>query len=83
MCERWTDDYLISIEIKPYSFEGLAATHQLLTDGKIMVQRLRDLKEGKRSTKERIKKLSYTPTLQDAVPGDLSFVLPERILLAV
>ena len=55
----------------------------MLTDGKIMVQRLRDLKEGKRSTKERIKKLSYTPTLQDAVPGDLSFVLPERILKAL
>ena len=33
---QYTDDYLISIEIKPYSFEGLAATHQLLTDGKIL-----------------------------------------------
>ena len=61
----------------------IARLANMLTDGKIMVQRLRDLKEGKRSTKERIKKLSYTPTLQDAVPGDLSFVLPERILKAL
>ena len=48
-----------------------------------MVQRLRDLKAGRRSTKSRIDKLSYKPTLTDAVPGDLSFVLPSRILDAL
>ena len=48
-----------------------------------MVQRLKDLKERRRSTKGRISKLSYTPTLPDAVPGDLSFVLPSRIVDAL
>lgn len=55
----------------------------MLTGGKIMVQRLKDLKAGKRSTESRMKKLSYEPTLKDAVPGDLSFALPGRILNAL
>ncbi len=48
-----------------------------------MVQRLYDLKEGQRSTVKRMKKLTYDPTLADAIPGDLSFVLPARILNAL
>lgn len=61
----------------------IARLSNMLTGGKIMVQRLKDLKEGKRSTYERIKKLSYVPTLKDAVPGDLSYVLPSRIINAL
>ena len=48
-----------------------------------MVQRLKDLKQGKRSTYNKMKKLCYEPTLKDAVPGDLSFALPHRILVAL
>lgn len=61
----------------------VARLSNMLTDGKIMVQRLADLKEGKRSTPGRISKLSYTPTLIDAVPGDLSYALPGRIINAL
>jgi hypothetical protein len=44
------------------------------------VQRLGDLLAGRRSTPERIAKGIVRPTLKDATPGDLSFVLPYRYL---
>jgi uncharacterized FAD-dependent dehydrogenase len=46
----------------------------------VIVQRLGDLWRGRRSTKERISKGLVVPTLKDATPGDLSFVLPYRYL---
>lgn len=55
---------------------GLA---NLLGNG-VIVQRLGDLKMGRRSTPERISEGSVRPTLEDATPGDLSFVLPYRHL---
>jgi uncharacterized FAD-dependent dehydrogenase len=48
--------------------------------GGVIVQRLGDLKMGRRSTPERIAEGSVRPTLEDATPGDLSFVLPYRHL---
>ncbi len=44
----------------------------------IILQRVGDLQAGRRSTPERIAKGRVKPTLADAVPGDLSFVLPYR-----
>lgn len=61
----------------------IARLANMLTGGHIMVQRLKDLKEGRRSTPGRMAKLSYKHTLTDAVPGDLSFVLPSRITNAL
>ncbi|WP_461393987.1 NAD(P)/FAD-dependent oxidoreductase [Deferrisoma sp.] len=46
----------------------------------ILVQRFTDLTAGRRSTPERISKVSVPPTLHDATPGDLSFALPHRHL---
>ncbi len=46
----------------------------------VLVQRLGDLRRGRRSTPERIQKGLVTPTLKDATPGDLSFALPYRFL---
>lgn len=46
----------------------------------VIVQRLGDLQIGRRSTHERIAKGIVQPTLKDATPGDLSFVLPYRYL---
>lgn len=46
----------------------------------VIVQRLGDLMAGRRSTPERISKGIVQPTLRDATPGDLSFVLPYRYL---
>ena len=45
-----------------------------------LIQRLGDLIRGRRSTLNRIKRSIVRPTLQGAVPGDLSFVLPYRYL---
>lgn len=46
----------------------------------VIVQRLGDLHAGRRSTPERISKGIVRPTLTDATPGDLSFVIPYRYL---
>ena len=45
-----------------------------------IVQRLGDLRRGRRSTPSRLSKSIVRPTLPSAVPGDLSFVLPYRYL---
>ena len=46
----------------------------------VIVQRLGDLLSGRRSTPERIERSIVKPTLKEATPGDLSFVLPYRYL---
>ncbi len=46
----------------------------------VIVQRLGDLLSGRRSTQSRIAKGVVQPTLNDATPGDLSFVIPYRYL---
>ena len=51
-----------------------------LADGKVMVQRLIDLKNKKRSTHERMARLSFKPTLKDAEPGDFRYVLPANVI---
>ena len=47
--------------------------------GGVIVQRFGDLERGRRSTKQRIEENRVRPTL-NATPGDLSLVLPKRIL---
>ena len=51
----------------------------MLSDNKPMVQRLVDLQNKKRSTKSRMSRLCYNPTLE-AEPGDLRYVLPANII---
>ncbi|MGE5329930.1 MAG: NAD(P)/FAD-dependent oxidoreductase [Deltaproteobacteria bacterium] len=57
----------------------IASLANMLGDG-VIVQRLGDLLDGRRSTPERIKRSLLQPTLTEAVPGDLSLVLPYRFL---
>ena len=64
----------------PISYGKYIAGLANLLGGGIIVQRLGDLKMGRRSTPERIAEGSVRPTLEDATPGDLSFVLPYRHL---
>jgi uncharacterized FAD-dependent dehydrogenase len=45
-----------------------------------IIQRLEDLKKGRRSTKTRIRKSFINPTLENATPGDISMALPFRIV---
>ena len=58
--------------------ESIAKLSNMLGGG-VIVQRFGDLIRGKRSTQERINRSFITPTLT-ATPGDLSLVLPKRIL---
>jgi uncharacterized FAD-dependent dehydrogenase len=58
---------------------SIAKLANLLADG-ILVQRLVDLKAGRRSTPERISQSLAEPTLANSTPGDLAAVLPYRHL---
>ena len=60
--------------------EAIASIANILGDGKPILQTLRDLKKGRRSTEGRIKKSYVTPTMKDYVAGDLALVLPHRII---
>lgn len=58
--------------------ESIARLSNMLGGG-VMVQRFGDLIRGQRSTHSRITEAFVAPTL-NATPGDLSLVLPKRIL---
>lgn len=58
--------------------ESIARLSNMLGGG-VIVQRFGDLIAGRRSTPSRIEEAFITPTL-NATPGDLSLVLPKRIL---
>jgi uncharacterized FAD-dependent dehydrogenase len=58
--------------------ESIARLSNMLGGG-VIVQRFGDLIRGRRSTAKRMEDAFITPTLQ-ATPGDLSLVLPKRIL---
>lgn len=60
--------------------KSICKLSNMLADGKVMVQRLVDLKHKKRSTESRIKRLSIEPTLKDAEPGDLRYVFPANVI---
>jgi len=58
--------------------ESIARLSNMLGGG-VIVQRFGDLMHGRRSNLKRIEECTVTPTLL-ATPGDLSLVLPKRIL---
>ena len=58
--------------------ESIARLSNMLGGG-VIVQRFGDLVRGRRSTEARIRESFVTPTLA-ATPGDLSLVMPKRIL---
>ncbi len=58
--------------------ESIARLSNMLGGG-VIVQRFGDLIRGRRSTQNRIDESFTTPTL-NATPGDLSLVLPKRLL---
>lgn len=65
---------------EPIAYGKYVARLSNLLSGGVMVQRLGDLVYGRRSTPERIARSVVAPTLKNATPGDLSFVLPYRYL---
>ena len=65
---------------EPIAYGKYLARLTNLLSGGVLIQRLGDLVAGRRSTEERIKRSLVIPTLKNATPGDLSFVLPYRYL---
>lgn len=59
--------------------ESIARIANVLGDSKPIIQRLKDLRNGRRSTWNKIQKGFVEPTLKDCVAGDLALVLPHRI----
>ena len=76
---RFTEPFNQPIEYGRY----VARLANMLTGGGVMVQRLGDLLKGRRTTESRLRKSTTIPTLLSAVPGDLSYVLPERYLTSL
>ncbi|MDH5482533.1 MAG: NAD(P)/FAD-dependent oxidoreductase [Candidatus Bathyarchaeota archaeon] len=65
---------------EPIAYGKYVARLSNLLSGGVIIQRLGDLESGRRSTLERIARSVVIPTLKNATPGDLSFVLPYRYL---
>jgi uncharacterized protein len=68
---------------EPIAYGKYIARLSNLLSGGVLVQRLGDLLEGRRSTPARIEKGKLKPTLKSATPGDLSFALPFRHLTGI
>lgn len=64
---------------QPYRYGKHIASPSNMLGGGVMVQRLGDLREGRRTNAHRMSKSFVRPTLE-ATPGDLSLVLPKRHL---
>lgn len=58
----------------------IAKLGNMLSGNKVLIQRYGDFKRGRRTNDERLYRNNIIPTLKDAVPGDLSLVLPYRIM---
>jgi len=65
---------------EPHLYGRSIARLANLLGNDILLQRLGDLRAGRRSTPLRIARGQVKPTLRDATPGDLSFVLPYRYI---
>lgn len=61
----------------------IAKLSNMLCGDRILVQTFGDFLRGRRTTEERLCRNNIIPTLKDAVPGDLSLVLPHRIMVDI
>jgi uncharacterized FAD-dependent dehydrogenase len=58
----------------------IAEQAKTIGGGKPLLQRLGDLKKGRRSTWDRLKRSYVEPTLKAVTPGDISMALPHRVV---
>jgi uncharacterized FAD-dependent dehydrogenase len=65
-----------------YAF-SVASIANILGSGKPIIQRLGDLKRGRRSTWKRIEKSNVSPTFKNVVPGDIAMALPNRMVIDI
>ncbi len=62
---------------------AIAQLASTIGGGRPILQRLKDLKQGRRSTAERIRRVRIAPTLREFTPGDVSMALPQRIVVDI
>ncbi|MBI5679534.1 MAG: NAD(P)/FAD-dependent oxidoreductase [Methanobacterium sp.] len=62
---------------------AIASMANTLGGGKPIIQRLGDLKRGRRSTWNRIEKSNISPTFKNVVPGDIAMALPHRMVVDI
>lgn len=60
--------------------ESIAKTATTLGGGKPLIQRVGDLRRGRRSNWNRIKNGLVKPTLLGVTPGDIAMVMPHRVM---
>lgn len=63
--------------------ESIAKLATTIGGGKPILQRLKDLQRGRRSTWSRLSKSMVRPSLKDVTPGDISMALPHRIVVNI
>jgi hypothetical protein len=68
---------------EPIAYGKYVARLANLLSGGIMVQRLGDLRAGRRTTDQRLERCITRPTLAEATPGDLNLVLPYRYVVNI
>ncbi|MFP3899008.1 MAG: NAD(P)/FAD-dependent oxidoreductase [Dehalococcoidia bacterium] len=68
---------------EPIAYGKYLARLANILSGGVLVQRLGDLMDGRRSTEDRIRNNPVEPSLAAATPGDLSFALPYRYLTSI
>lgn len=68
---------------EPIAYGKYLARLANILSGGVLVQRLGDLMDGRRSTQARLQNNTIEPSLKVAVPGDLSFALPYRYLKSI
>jgi uncharacterized protein len=68
---------------EPIAYGKYIARLANILSGGVLVQRFGDLMHGQRSTAVRLERGLVHPTLENAVAGDLSFVLPYRHLTGI
>jgi len=65
-----------------YAF-SIATITNTLGGGKPLLQRLGDLKRGRRSTWRRLKRSNVVPTFNSVTPGDIAMALPHRLIVDI
>jgi uncharacterized FAD-dependent dehydrogenase len=68
---------------EPISYGKYIARLANLLSGGIIVQRLGDMRAGRRTTDQRLDRCITRPTLRQATPGDLNLVLPYRYVVNI
>ena len=63
--------------------KSICETCNALAGGKILVQAHQDILRGRRSTPKRIVESGIVPSLEDAVPGDITFAMPYRQMTGI